>query len=380
MDTPKFGYYGSTITHEAWLKQQAEYKFAISPPGNGIDCHRTWEMILIGVVPVMRESIIDSIFASQRSKGAILIIKDWNDVNRTLLDDHWREYGEGLLQRRESWMKRPDNVMLAKHWIHRFTLHSDDPWMLGTISAEERNALVKQIGFVTYRNDAYAIAKKRIANEATETGWFGLGAKGWGPEDLPIEFQQKYEALFELPRGGGYWIWKFYIIEQTMATMKEGKFLVYLDAGSQLNKSGKKRFFEYIKMVNESQYDLIGFRFPFPEYKWTTPMIFDAFNVTGNSSITHSGQIEANTIVFQKGPHYRKWMALCKSIIDIDPWMLTDKYSEKAKKLNTEFKENRHDQSIMSVARKKLGYVRVDGYESKKSDPDKPFHVMRKRD
>lgn len=36
--------------HQAWLSTQAEYKFAISPVGNGIDCHRTWEMILIGTM------------------------------------------------------------------------------------------------------------------------------------------------------------------------------------------------------------------------------------------------------------------------------------------------------------------------------------------
>ena len=60
VDTPEYGYDSSigigiaALKHKAWLRKQAEYKFVISPRGNSIDCHQTWEMILIGVVPVMR--------------------------------------------------------------------------------------------------------------------------------------------------------------------------------------------------------------------------------------------------------------------------------------------------------------------------------------
>ena len=30
------------------------YKFAISPPGNGRDCHRTWEILALGCVPIVQ--------------------------------------------------------------------------------------------------------------------------------------------------------------------------------------------------------------------------------------------------------------------------------------------------------------------------------------
>jgi len=381
-DTPKFGYHGSILTHEAWLEQQAKYKFAISPLGNGIDCHRTWEMMLVGVIPILRTSIIDSVFDKERMEGAVLIVQEWEDLNRTMLETHWRRYGERLLQRRKNWMVDQGNVMLATHWIHRFSLHSSNDLRMAeaTLPEDVKKEWVNQIGFATYGNDAYAAAKQRIVNEAKDTGWFGLGVKDWGPEDLSVDFQQKYKQLLELPRGGGYWIWKFHVIEQTMATMEEGQFLVYLDAGSRLNEHGEQRFFEYIQMLNQSQYDLLGFQLPFLEHKWTTPRIFDAFNVSGNPSITHSGQLEGGTMLIRKGSHYRKWIALCRSVIDTDSWMLTDKYNEEARLSNPEFRENRHDQSVMSVARKLLGYVRVDGRETKKAYPDLPFHVLRKKD
>ena len=42
----------SAATHEGWLYAHTEYKFAFSPPGNGINCHQTWEMLLLGVIPM----------------------------------------------------------------------------------------------------------------------------------------------------------------------------------------------------------------------------------------------------------------------------------------------------------------------------------------
>jgi hypothetical protein len=44
------------IAFEAYLKQIGDAKFVLSPPGNGVDCHRTWEALLMGAVPVVRSS------------------------------------------------------------------------------------------------------------------------------------------------------------------------------------------------------------------------------------------------------------------------------------------------------------------------------------
>ena len=38
------------------------YKFAICPEGNGVDCHRIWECIYLGVVPIIIDSIQMSFF------------------------------------------------------------------------------------------------------------------------------------------------------------------------------------------------------------------------------------------------------------------------------------------------------------------------------
>jgi hypothetical protein len=40
------------------------YRFVASPPGNGLDCHRTWEAMYLGVVPVVLRSTMTTRFES----------------------------------------------------------------------------------------------------------------------------------------------------------------------------------------------------------------------------------------------------------------------------------------------------------------------------
>jgi hypothetical protein len=237
----------------------------------------------------------------------------------------------------------------------------------------------QSVHFRTYGDDNYNWTKARIVQEALDTGWFA-SVKALGPDDLTADFKKKFEDILKLPRGGGYWIWKYDVIEQALESMNEGDFLVYLDAGSGVNKGGEKRFREYLKMVNESQYDMLCFELPMAEYKWTTQRTFRAFNVSQEDRdipIRNTGQIEGGTLLMQKGPHLRSWLKIIQDALLQDPWIITDKYNGEEKALNPGFKDNRHDQSISSVSRKIHGCEKVSGRESKGNQPDKPFHVMR---
>jgi hypothetical protein len=40
-----------------YLTDMAQCRWCVSPPGNGIDCHRTWEALYLGVVPVVQRSV-----------------------------------------------------------------------------------------------------------------------------------------------------------------------------------------------------------------------------------------------------------------------------------------------------------------------------------
>ena len=56
------------------------YKFVASPPGNGIDCIRTWEAMYLGVIPIVEESILTNYY---REIGLpLLVIKDWGELKK----------------------------------------------------------------------------------------------------------------------------------------------------------------------------------------------------------------------------------------------------------------------------------------------------------
>jgi hypothetical protein len=54
------------------------YQFVASPAGNGMDCHRTWEGLYLGVVPIM----VDSVFARHFASLPIWVIPDWEHLER----------------------------------------------------------------------------------------------------------------------------------------------------------------------------------------------------------------------------------------------------------------------------------------------------------
>ena len=61
---------------ESW-KNQAKYMFVISPEGVGMDCHRTWEALLLGCIPVVKKSNNDEIFDDL----PVWIVEDWTEFN-----------------------------------------------------------------------------------------------------------------------------------------------------------------------------------------------------------------------------------------------------------------------------------------------------------
>jgi hypothetical protein len=54
----------------------ASCAFVLSPQGNGIDCHRTWEALCIGCIPIVKSSGINSLFEDM----PVWIVNDWTDV------------------------------------------------------------------------------------------------------------------------------------------------------------------------------------------------------------------------------------------------------------------------------------------------------------
>jgi len=73
---------------EIW-ENYSKYEYTISTHGNGLDCHRTWEIILLGGTVVTKTSSLDPLFKDL----PVIIVKDWNECtmkNLALQKDKFR--------------------------------------------------------------------------------------------------------------------------------------------------------------------------------------------------------------------------------------------------------------------------------------------------
>ncbi len=71
------------VNSRLYKKFVSNYMFIASPPGNGVDCHRTWEALYLRIVPIVKRSILMEHF---KSIGLpLLLVDDWREV------DSWGE-------------------------------------------------------------------------------------------------------------------------------------------------------------------------------------------------------------------------------------------------------------------------------------------------
>lgn len=226
-----------------------------------------------------------------------------------------------------------------------------------------------KIHFISYGNDRFKKSKERIKQEAIDFGEFD-SVEVFGPEDLDEDFQKEYADVLSAQRGGGYWIWKPQIIKQKLDKIDKDDLLLYLDSGSTINPKGKKRFFEYIDVINKSQYGILAHpQIKHLEYVWTTKQVFDFFDVELDSEIAQSPQLHGGGVFMKNCDHANFIFQTSLDTLRADRNLFTDYYADWSKGKPQKqgqikgFIENRHDQSIFSVVCKKYGAELLKGNE-----------------
>ena len=68
--------------------EMCKYSFVLSPFGNGCDCHRTWEALCLGAIPIVRAKHFKDLFADL----PVLNVDEWSDVTPELLQTTIREF------------------------------------------------------------------------------------------------------------------------------------------------------------------------------------------------------------------------------------------------------------------------------------------------
>jgi len=76
------------IHSSTYFSELPKYKFVISPEGNGIDCHRHYEALLAGCIPIVE----DHEGIREKYKGCpVLYTKDYSEINEEYLNKKYEE-------------------------------------------------------------------------------------------------------------------------------------------------------------------------------------------------------------------------------------------------------------------------------------------------
>ena len=63
-------------------QNMSKYTFVLSPTGMGLDCHRTWESLILGCIPIVCVKEFKTLFEDL----PVLLVNDWSDITQELLD------------------------------------------------------------------------------------------------------------------------------------------------------------------------------------------------------------------------------------------------------------------------------------------------------
>ena len=67
----------------SYLKNLNNYKFILSPEGNGIDCHRTWEALYLKTIPIVDKNPTMEFFSKY---FPMVLVEDWKNFNLEQLE------------------------------------------------------------------------------------------------------------------------------------------------------------------------------------------------------------------------------------------------------------------------------------------------------
>ena len=215
--------------------------------------------------------------------------------------------------------------------------------------------------FISFASPRMKSALEKIVKQSIKMNYFD-DIIPYTYNDLTADFTERYhDKLDDNIRGFGYWSWKPEIIKQTLAKMKDGDQLLYLDAGCNLNNHGKDRLKQYFDMLSDDT-PLVTFindtkdtlffnkdiKLPdWPLKNWIKGDLIDYFNIREQNEILDQQVFFAGILLLQKGKISKTFIDKWEETISTD-WSFIDDSPSKSPNLDG-FIEHRHDQAIFSV-------------------------------
>lgn len=175
----------------------------------------------------------------------------------------------------------------------------------------------------------------------------------YSPSDLDTEFKEKNKKTLSAKRGGGYWLWKPYIVLKALNEANNDDYIFYSDSGCVFIKSINP----LIKLLKESKKDIMAFQHPLIEKQWTKR---DAFILMDCDSpkYTDTPQMIGGFVLVKKTLNSISFFTEYLKFGE-DERIITDIPNTQGKLNYNGFIDNRHDQSIFSLLCKKSKCVLI---------------------
>jgi hypothetical protein len=93
--------------YQTWINQ-SHYAFVLSPEGGGMDCHRTWEALALGCIPIVKRNAFSDLFQNL----PVLIVDDWGDIDLEMLINFHARHQNSHFHMQE---------LTMRHWVDRIS-------------------------------------------------------------------------------------------------------------------------------------------------------------------------------------------------------------------------------------------------------------------
>jgi hypothetical protein len=167
------------ITKEEFMNDILESKYVLSPEGTGIDCHRIYESIICGTIPIVHKTgtVMDKFY----EKLPVLLVDDWKIITKEYLEENYKTNKNKLY----SWLKDNKGWTSANYWV-------------------------QNIHFITFGDEKYANTLNRLKDQAIKSNFFN-SINIYSSKNFESDFEHK-QFIENNRRGYGYWIWKLYFV------------------------------------------------------------------------------------------------------------------------------------------------------------------------
>ena len=182
----------------------------------------------------------------------------------------------------------------------------------------------------------------------------------YGPDDLDTEFVEENKEILSMPRGGGYWLWKPYIIKKTFDSLQAGDYLFYCDAGAVILKPIQF----LIDAMEKAKMNVMCFQLPFKERTYSKRDAFILLDCDTDKYTETPQRLDGYMIIKKTSGSN-----IADNFVDVDRLLNDFLYFCKDIRIVSDlanvlglpnyegFVENRHDQTVWSLLTKKYGIV-----------------------